>query len=132
MTPDEIKTRLVARWPAVFETARPLAIGSGKTIMAAAKELEIPKTAIRRWLRRWVSRTCYLKALATDGADRYDLEGNPVEPVSDDQRERALAELKRRLALRAKQPAKPRSAAPQPINAAMLGRPILKLKARAA
>lgn len=132
------------RYP-VFRECRPLALGSGRELLAAAPDLGVSKLALRRWIRLWVTRTGYLKALATDGAVRYALDGTPGDPVSQDHQEHALNEVTRRLALKAK--SKPRKvkhepapkAVPEPapapapvVTAAMLGRPTLTLKRKAA
>lgn len=138
--------RLRERYP-VFRECRPLALGSGREILAAAPDLGVSKLALRRWLNLWVNRTPYLRALATDGAVRYALDGSPGDPVSLDHQEHALAELKRRLALKAKSRKRKPSVAdtprpaptPEPspvvapvITAATLGRPLITLKRKAA
>ena len=114
---------------------------------AATPDLGVSKLALRRWLNLWVNRTPYLRALATDGAVRYALDGSPGDPVSLDHQEHALAELKRRLALKAKSRKRKPSVAdtprpaptPEPspvvapvITAATLGRPLITLKRKAA
>jgi sRNA-binding protein len=48
---------------------------------------------LRITLSAAVNRPSYLKALAAEGAMRCDLDGNPVEPVSDEHRELAQASL---------------------------------------
>lgn len=132
---------LRARYP-VFQERQPLALGSGRELMAAAPDLGVSKVTMKRWLRAWVTSTPYLKALATDGAARYALDGTPGDPVSPDHQEHARKEVARRLALQAKsrRKAKPEptpKAAPAPvpepapapsITPAMLGRPVLTLK----
>lgn len=109
-----ILNALRERYP-VFRQCRPLALGSGRELMAAAPDLGVPKLALRRWLRLWVTSTAYLKALATDGAVRYALDGTPGDPVSPDHQEHALKEVTRRLVLKAKH--KPRKAKPEPAPA---------------
>lgn len=120
------------RYP-VFQECRPLALGSGRELMAAAPDLGVSKVGMKRWIRMWVTRTGYLKALATDGAVRYAMDGTPGDPVSPDHREHALKEVARRLALKAK--SKPRKAKPEPapsVTAVALGRPVLSLKRKVA
>ena len=125
------------RYP-VFRECRPLALGSGREILAAAPDLGVSKLALRRWLRLWTHSTAYLKALATAGAVRHALDGTPGDPVTPDQQEHALAEVKRRLALKVKASKKPPAApapVPEPapvITAAALGRPLLTLKRKVA
>lgn len=131
------------RYPA-FRECRPLALGSGRELMVAAPDLGVSKVNMKRWLRLWTGSTPYLKALATDGAVRYALDGTPGDPVSQDHQEHALKEVTRRLALKAKP--KPRKAnpepapkaapvpepAPAPSVTAALGRPVLTLKRKVA
>jgi len=83
---------------------RPLALGLGPQIIAEAAEgYEKPiKEAIRRLVRSWQ----YLEASAAEGAQRHDLQGDPVGPVSDEHRASAmerLAEMKARQKERKKQ-----------------------------
>lgn len=129
----------------VFRECRPLALGCGNDIMAAAPDLGASERALRRWLHVWTTSNAYLRALATDGAVRYALDGTPGELVSEKHQAAALAEIKRRLALQAKNLEKPPAPAPTPTPppvvapgyrpapiADALGRPILRLKCKAA
>ena len=135
------------RYP-VFRECRPLALGSGRELLAAAPDLGVSKLALRRWLRLWTHSTAYLKALATAGAVRHALDGTPGDPVTPDQQEHALAEVKRRLALKVKtrkhkppvsdtppptpEPAPVVAPASSVITTAALGRPILTLNRKVA
>jgi hypothetical protein len=89
--------KVVDSLPAVFPTpasplVRPLAIGVGRYLhdhvtppdgMASAKAHAI----IADSLRRYVQSGEYLQALAAPGAMRHDIDGAPVEPVSQDHAE---------------------------------------------
>lgn len=144
LDPNALLAALRQRYP-VFQECRPLALGSGRELMAAAPDLGVSKVSMKRWIRMWVTRTGYLKTLATDGAVRYALDGTPGDPVRPDHQEHALKEVARRLALKAKR--KPRKAKPEPapkavptpvpepapsVTAVALGRPVLSLKRKVA
>ena len=132
------------RYP-VFQECRPLALGSGRELIAAAPDLGVSKVTLKRWLHVWTTSTSYLKALATDGAVRYALDGTPGDPVRPDHQEHAFKEVARRLALKAKR--KPRKVKPEPapkaapvpeptpapsVTAVALGRSVLTLKRKVA
>jgi ProP effector len=68
----------------------PLAIGSDTEI---ARRLDLTDQSDRKALSivlgKATGRKSYLRALAAENAMRHDLDGNPVEPVSDDHRQHA-------------------------------------------
>ena len=72
---------------------RPLAIGIGDAIAAAAGLDGDGRRRLGRLLGAWTRRGRYLKALRTEGAMRHGLDGLPVGPVS---REDALSAMHRR------------------------------------
>jgi ProQ/FINO family len=81
---------------------RPLAIGIGKLIWAAAKDAGVKRNDLGAALHYHVHRQAYLAALAADGAMRFGLDGEPVGPVEPEHRTEALkllaviAEIKER------------------------------------
>lgn len=80
-------------FPALFGyPPKPLAVGIGKTIVAAAIEAGGAKHATRAALHYWVHSHGYLAALVAPGAVRCGLDGAPVEAV-DAQHQAKAAEL---------------------------------------
>jgi ProP effector len=76
---------------------KPLAIGIGKQLWDQAKAAGIGREAFNAARSKRTTSLSYLKALATDGAQRHDLDGNPVEAVAIEHQvhafERAQAKL---------------------------------------
>ncbi len=74
----------------------PLKVGTADDLKAEAQRLEwdLSETAIQRVLSFWCSRPIYLKALERN-SHRIDLQGNPAELIS--QEEKQLAKKRRRL-----------------------------------
>ena len=141
---EQAQTLLRERYPALFAAAdpKPLAIGIHRVLLERHPELDL--SGLKRALTLHTGRFSYQKLLKA-GAVRFDLDGQPVGEVTEEQAEIArqrLAELK--AALKAKKPAKsPAPATPAPTPAptppppperpelpqtAVSGRPILKLK----
>jgi hypothetical protein len=95
-TMDRIRPML-PRWPVVLPSydtpfVLPLAIGTGPTIMArvVAPEGLTPEEARRqvaRAIKFLTNSYAYHRALAAPGAWRHDIDGNPVEPVSENHAE---------------------------------------------
>jgi hypothetical protein len=84
-------TWLTATHPAVFSAvAKPLALGTGKSVWPAAKAAGIKRAAFNAAMKFHVGSARYLSALTARGAMRFDLAGNAIEPVSDDHRARAI------------------------------------------
>jgi hypothetical protein len=67
--------------PAVLREPMPLATGLGDDLALLLPEGEWP--ALRRALSRWCNATAYLQVAAADEAQRHDLSGKPVGPVSE-------------------------------------------------
>lgn len=76
------------RWPMVFdqEAPKPLAIGVHSVI---AEETGGDPYVVRTALKYWTQKKAYRQALVADDAMRYQPDGTPVGPVSQDDRERA-------------------------------------------
>jgi len=83
---------LLATFP-VFRDGQPLAIGIHKTLRQRLPELK--DADLRLALRRHVSSTKYLKAIA-NGDRRYDLDGQPAGEISAEHKQEALDALKER------------------------------------
>ncbi|MGA0615618.1 ProQ/FINO family protein [Paracoccus sp. KR1-242] len=66
---------------------RPLALGLGQALLERVEDSQ--HSYLRGCLRRYTGSLPYLDALLAEGAMRHDLNGLPVEPVSDEHRERA-------------------------------------------
>ncbi len=87
---------LAETWPALFADPVPLPIGMAQIVHAAGKAAgctggrrERHKVALS-W---WCGSPAYLAALAEDGAMRRDVDGAPVEPVSEEHRQYAIQRL---------------------------------------
>jgi ProP effector len=63
-------------------------------------ELPAPAKTVRLAMALWTGRVGYLHPLSASGAQRHDLDGNPVEPVTDAHREHARQVLEQRAARR--------------------------------
>jgi sRNA-binding protein len=148
---DRLRPYLVP-WPAVFPTAddptiRPLALGISRAIDArlTAKDGESKSVArhrVKGWISRYTRSAGYLLALAQPGAMRHDVDGVPVEPVSDEHQAVAQAQWaecrknqrpKRQGDRHSVPPDEPEpieAPAPQtaPLPVGKGGRPILKLR----
>lgn len=106
---------LTQRFPACFtrnrDNVRPLAIGIEKAIRSRLEKDDatepVPGWLIRQALARYTRTPAYLAAVMA-GGDRIDLDGNPVEPVTEAAIEHASArraEQKARAAERRRQQA---------------------------
>ncbi len=91
---------LRSRWPAAFESRRPLAIGIGDTVVSAAEDESRPLQPVKRAIRKWVSHKDYLNGIIAANSVRIGLDGGVVEPVSDAAREHARQRLEARQANR--------------------------------
>jgi hypothetical protein len=81
---------LRATWNIFAGQPTPLAIGITRTIVDHPSRPDgVSRTAIAGALQYHVQGRLYLKALASDGAMRHSLEGEPVAPVSDEDRANA-------------------------------------------
>jgi sRNA-binding protein len=103
---------LAVAYPLAFGTdLRPLAIGVGRLVWPQAKAAGIKRPAPHDALKFRTSSFRYLEALAADAAVRCDLNGNAVEPVSAEHRNRAL-EMKAEFERIHRERARARSARP--------------------
>jgi ProP effector len=90
---EQALIQLRERFP-VFQDCKPLAIGIFETqIRPLPDVLKISKTALKNAIRQWTRQPDYLRALAEPDAWRYNLQGEPVEPVTLEHRNQAQARL---------------------------------------
>ncbi len=80
---------LRSRWPQAFCAPRPLAIGLGDSVKAAAAAEGRDMPSLARAIRKHVGSRQYLDAVIAPGSERIGLDGQVVEPVTDDAREHA-------------------------------------------
>lgn len=87
-------------WPKVLDgpLPRPLMIGINRALLARLDRERCTVRTLRRLVGRLVRSRLYLEALARPGATRHDLDGQPVEPVSDEHQAHAQELLKERRA----------------------------------
>jgi sRNA-binding protein len=84
---------LFATFPAALNLAyRPLSVGVHQDVFLF-KPNDVPTSAIRHAIRSFVSQTPYLQAVAASDAIRSDIFGEPVDLVSDQDRDFAAAAL---------------------------------------
>lgn len=97
MSPAECAQRLKALFPALFGGApKPLKLRIQTDIQQRAPGV-FTRRALSAFLHRHTGSTGYLMALTRLG-QRFDLDGQPVEPISEEHRDAAAAELTRRRA----------------------------------
>lgn len=77
----------------VFGECLPLAIGIHKAIKL--RQPDIGEGALRMALKQHTGSTKYLKAIA-NGAQRFDLDGNPAGEITAEQKQQALDTIKER------------------------------------
>jgi sRNA-binding protein len=139
--PDRIRALAVLRpllpsWPAVLPTEhdpiiRPLALSTRK---ALNERLAIPDgqtvTDVRRLvgqvLHRYTTSAPYLLSLCRPGAERHNLDGNPVQPVSEEHRAAAQRMLNAKMAFRAKAAARSSKPATEPPDPSAPSSPVTK------
>lgn len=98
MSAAECAEQLKQRFPALFGGApKPIKLRVQADIQARAPGV-FPKAALSAFLRRHTGATSYLVALSK-ASHRLDLDGQPVDPVSDEHRQAAVEELARRRAI---------------------------------
>lgn len=89
----EAVTWIIETWPGAFTSPRvPLAIGVGEIIIAARPD-HISGAAVNRALMFLMRADEYVDACATDHAMRFDLDGEPTERVSEQDRHSASLNL---------------------------------------
>ena len=101
---DELAALLTTR-PAVLvtevgEPVRPLKVGARGELIALTRP-HLAHHHLHRALRRYTRAVPYLLACLKDGAMRHDLDGDPIEPISEEHRKLARADLAERRRLRA-------------------------------
>lgn len=74
---------------------RPLKLGLAEDLVARRREFGWGEWRVRRVLADYCCGFLYLTALAEPGAQRVDLDGNAVEPVSAEHADAAAAVLRR-------------------------------------
>lgn len=86
---------LQAAYPGLFDPQRPKPLSMGvHRELAAARPDNVSMKTMRLFLHRHTHSIAYLKAVAMSGAQRYGLDGVPVEPVTQEHQmnaKRALA-----------------------------------------
>ena len=103
-TPRQLARSQAVQWlrqtyPAVFGLeVKPLALGVDRLLWPHAEAAGISRRALNDALQWRTTLIVYLDALACDGAIRCDLEGNAVELVGPEHRQRALEMKAERLA----------------------------------
>jgi hypothetical protein len=101
--PDQAEpalTWLASTYPAVFGAdVKPLVAGVGGLIWPRAKADGVGRRALNDALQRRTTSPLYLDALIADGALRFDLDGQAIEPVNAQHHECAIA-MKAELALK--------------------------------
>jgi sRNA-binding protein len=120
LSPAECGARLAELFPALF--VAPGAPGPFKAIKLRvhADILErapgvFSKRVLGIFFSRYTTSNGYLKALVVEGAQRFDLDGQPAGAIADEHRAAAVEELARRRAIAAERRAAQRKAiAPQP------------------
>jgi hypothetical protein len=97
---------LEATYPALFDdpVVKPLAIGVGKTIVREALAAGQKRQAIGAALHYWTRARRYHQALTVPGAMRCGIDGEPVEPVSEEHRAQAAQRLAERARAQAPAP----------------------------
>ncbi|KSV64873.1 hypothetical protein N185_34365 [Sinorhizobium sp. GW3] len=91
---NALLTRPIAILPArVGDPIRPFALGLWNDVRSLLKP-EISVTALRKAMSTYVHSRSYQIAVARAGSLRHDINGNPVEPVSDADRVDALKRYK--------------------------------------
>lgn len=130
---------LHGQYPDLFgDKSKPLAIGIHRALLDRHPDLDAP--GLKRALVMHTLRRTYQMSLARAGSARVDLDGNPVGEVTEEQAEHARDQLesmkleaarkrKEKLAKAQTKPPKPETP-PAPSDA--LGRPVLRLKPKAA
>jgi hypothetical protein len=89
---------LFTSWPAVLNGARPrpFVIGISADFEARRDPDRSRPVTVQRLLAHVTASPLYLRALARPGSMRHDIDGNPVDAVSDEHRAEAMARLAER------------------------------------
>lgn len=90
---------LVTAFPDLFKVP-PVPLPIGFRLVAAKQRPEgVSLNGLQRALHRWTNAKRYLRALAAEGSMRHDINGKPVEPVTEAHRAVAAMQLRRRLGM---------------------------------
>ncbi len=104
LSPAACGARLAELFPALFVApgapgpCKPIKLRVHADILARAPGV-FSKRVLGAFFSRYTTTTAYLKALAAEGAQRFDLDGQPAGAVADEHRAAAAQELARRHAL---------------------------------
>lgn len=102
------------------EPIRPFRVGVGAEIVARRRP-DVPDRECEKALRSYARSFAYRLAIAQPGSMRHDIDGNPVEPVNDTDRQHAQRSIR---ASRGKsKPRKPKQAIGGVIASAVSGDP---------
>ncbi len=103
-----MRERLVALFPNAIAgkgvAKKPLARHVHRQIEAVCPD--VPAFRIRRWMNWYTDKPSYLRALQAPDAMRHDLDGNPVDPVTDAHKRNAAFRLERSIRRRAEREAR--------------------------
>lgn len=99
----DILAMLRARWPALFTTPVPLAVGVTRAIRAELGEGSVPTAAMSRALHYWTNAPGYLAAIEA-GEARRNLDGTEAAVPDEAQRRFASETLEQRAAGQAARP----------------------------
>jgi len=89
----EVAAWLKTTFPALFATHPPLPLAIGVHSLILQINPNINRAALGAAMHWHTSKPAYLRSLAAPDSMRYDLDGNPVEPVTAEQRDFAKARL---------------------------------------
>ncbi len=102
---QDCKKWILSNWPEMFDekNVKPLALGTYRDIASAHREAggfealgfgaAIP---VKRFLSSWVRRKAYLRALTSPGAKRFNLKGEAVSEVSQENQKTAAEFLEKK------------------------------------
>ncbi len=88
--------KLKQQYPA-FQQYLPLQVGIGETLLEAAESIGLSKKTIRLFIGAYTHSNNYLKALANPKSFRIDLDGNIVEAVEQQHKDKAKLTLRARV-----------------------------------
>jgi ProP effector len=117
LSPAECGARLAELFPALFVAPgapgpyKPIKLRVHADILERAPGV-FSKRVLGVFFSRYTTSNGYLKALVADGAQRFDLDGQPAGTIADEHRAAAVEELARRHAVAAERRAAQRKAVP--------------------
>jgi sRNA-binding protein len=119
LSPAECGARLAELFPALFVAPgvpgpfKPIKLRVHADILERAPGV-FSKRVLGIFFSRYTTSNGYLKALVAEGAQRFDLDGQPAGAIADEHRAAAIEELARRRAIAAERRAAQRKAMPPP------------------